>query len=112
MRKLYHRVAAATLAVGMLGAACGSSDTAHGRAAGRIPVVASFSPIAEAARQVGGSAVSVENLTPAGAEPHDLELTPDQVDDIEDARAVFVLGQHFQPAVEDGASHYNHATVK
>lgn len=102
---------AATLAIGTLVSACGSGR--HGGGAnGRIPIVASFFPIAEAVKQVGGDAVTVKNLTPAGAEPHDLELTPDQVNDIEDARAVFVLGHRFQPAVEDAAAQHNDATVE
>ena len=67
-------------------------------------MVASFYPLAEAARQVGGDLVRVENLTPPGAEPHDLELTASQVADIQDADVVLVLGEGFQPAVEKAAA--------
>ena len=87
-------------------AACGDDDDASaGADSGGDPleVVAAFYPVAEAAEQVGGDLVEVTNLTPAGTEPHDLELTPDQVDDIEDADVVFYLGQGFQPAVADAA---------
>ena len=63
--------------------------------------MASFYPVYEAARRVGGDRVTVTNLTPAGAEPHDLELTPKQVDEILDARVVLYVGLGFQPAVED-----------
>jgi zinc transport system substrate-binding protein len=42
----------------------------------KIAVVASFYPMYEFARKVGGDRVIVRNLTPAGAEPHDYELTP------------------------------------
>ena len=66
-------------------------------------MVASFYPLAEAARRVGGDLVRVENLTPPGAEPHDLELTASQVADIQDADVVLVLGGGFQPAVEEAA---------
>jgi zinc transport system substrate-binding protein len=69
----------------------------------RASIVASFYPIAWAAEQVGGNRVDVANLTPAGAEPHDLELTPEQIDQILDARVVFELGHGFQPAVERAA---------
>jgi zinc transport system substrate-binding protein len=68
---------------------------------GRVTVVASFYPIYEAARRVGGDRVYVTNLTPAGAEPHDLELSPKQVDEILDARVVLYMGLGFQPAVEE-----------
>ncbi len=81
-------------------------------AASRVPVVASFYPIAWAAQQVGGQRVEVTNLTPAGAEPHDLELTPDQIDEVLDAKAVFELGRGFQPAVEDAAEQRDGTTVQ
>ncbi|MGI8983344.1 MAG: metal ABC transporter solute-binding protein, Zn/Mn family, partial [Acidimicrobiales bacterium] len=42
-------------------------------------------------------------LTPAGSEPHDLELTSRQVDRVEDAAVVFLLGRGFQPALEKAA---------
>jgi zinc transport system substrate-binding protein len=67
---------------------------------GRVGVVASFYPLAEAARRVGGDRARVDDLTPAGAEPHDLELTSGQVDAIERAEVVFYLGHGFQPSVE------------
>jgi zinc transport system substrate-binding protein len=81
-------------------------------ASSRTPVVASFYPIAWAAQQVGGGRVSVTNLTPAGAEPHDLELDPDQIDDVLDAAVVFELGHGFQPAVEQAAEQRDGPTVQ
>jgi zinc transport system substrate-binding protein len=57
--------------------------------------------LAEAAQQVGGSAVSLDNLTAPGVEPHDLELTPHQIEAIDTADVVLYLGGGFQPAVED-----------
>jgi zinc transport system substrate-binding protein len=74
--------------------------------------VAAFYPLAWAAEQVGGDRVRVSNLTPAGSEPHDLELTPDQRDAIEDAALVVVLGDGFQPAVEDAAADRDGRTVR
>ena len=95
----------------LLGAGC-ASDDGSGTASGRAGVVAAFYPVAEAAARVGGSCVTVENLTPAGAEPHDLELTPDQVDSIQDAAVVFVMGRGFQPGVEDAADQRDGTTVQ
>ncbi len=74
-------------------------------------VVAAFYPVAYAAQRVGGNRVDVTNLTPAGAEPHDLELTPEQIDEILDADVVFDLGQGFQPAVEKAAEQRDGPTV-
>jgi len=67
-------------------------------------VVTAFYPIQEAASRVGGEAVEVFNLTPPGAEPHDLELTPDGVARIQSADVVLYLGGGFQPALEDALS--------
>ncbi len=78
---------------------------------GRIEVVAAFYPLAEAAQRVGGRNVVVHNLTPPGAEPHDLELTTDQLDQIESAGLVVVMGHGFQPAVEKAARDHASATV-
>ena len=74
-------------------------------------VVAAFYPVAYAAERVGGNRVDVTNLTPAGAEPHDLELTPDQIDEILDADVVLELGHGFQPAVEKAAGQRDGPTV-
>jgi zinc transport system substrate-binding protein len=52
------------------------------------------------AEQVGGSHVHVENLTSPGVEPHDLELKPKQVGDVQNADLV-VYEEHFQAAVDD-----------
>jgi zinc transport system substrate-binding protein len=84
----------ATLTVSGCGAGGGSGP-------GRETVVAAFYPIAYAAQLVGGSAVRVENLTPNGSEPHDLELTPGAVAKIQRADVVLYLGHGFQPAVSD-----------
>lgn len=81
--------------------AAGCADDNDGAAAGMTKVVAGFYPLAEATSRVGGERVSVTNLTPAGSEPHDLELTPDDVNAIEDAAVVVYVGSGFQPAVEE-----------
>ena len=93
------RIAAALPVVGVLFvAACGGDDETG---APRPQVVASFFPIADAAQAVGGDLVDVSSLTPAGTEPHDLELTTRQVDRLQDAALVLYLDQGFQPAVEE-----------
>lgn len=88
----------------LLLAACGGSG--DGDTAGKRSVVAAFYPLAWAAEQVGGSTVDVQNLTPPGSEPHDVELTPRDVEGIQKADVVLYLSHGFQPAVEhavDGA---------
>ena len=78
----------------------------------KTSVVAAFYPLAWAAEQVGGRRVVVTNLTPSGAEPHDLELTTKQRDAIEDAGLVIVMGSGFQPAVEKAAESRDSNTVE
>ncbi len=51
----------------------------------RISIVATFYPIGEFARQVGGDLITVTVLTPAGAEPHEYEPTPQQIGQVYDA---------------------------
>ena len=63
-------------------------------------VVTAFYPLAYAAEQVSGGGVAVESLTPPGAEPHDVELTPRAVGRLRDASLVVYVGGGFQPAVE------------
>lgn len=81
-------------------------------AAERVGVAASFYPVAFAAEKVGGKRVSVKNLTPAGAEAHDLELTSDDLDELLEAKVAFVLGDGFQPAVEKAADGRDGPTVE
>lgn len=85
------------LGVTVLAAGCGSKPARVG--SGSRLVVAAFYPLAFAAEQIGGPTVTVENLTPAGAEPHDLELTPGDVRDVQGAALVLYLGRGFQPAL-------------
>ena len=95
VRRLLRSLVVAATALAGCGGGGGGEET--------VTVVASFYPLAEAAARIGGHDVEVTNLTPAGTEPHDLELTPDQVDAIEDADLVLYLGGGFQPAVEEVA---------
>lgn len=66
-------------------------------------MVAGFYPLAWAAERVGGSKVEVTNLTPAGAEPHDLELSVRDAERVRSADLVLYLGGDFQPALEEAA---------
>jgi zinc transport system substrate-binding protein len=70
---------------------------------GKETVVASFYPLAYAAEEVGDGSVDVQNLTPAGAEPHDIEISPQDVAAIREADLILLLGRGFQPQLEDAA---------
>jgi zinc transport system substrate-binding protein len=100
MRHLPHVVllliGLASLAIAVAGCG-GTTDAAR---PGQTTVVAAFYPLAWVAEQVGGTGVHVTDLTPPGAEPHDVELTPKDVEEIRDADLVLFLGRGFQPSVE------------
>ena len=78
------------------GAGCGGSDES-----GDGAVVAAFYPLAWTAERIAADDVEVVNLTPPGAEPHDVELSPRDVETLRDAALVVYVGGGFQPAVED-----------
>ncbi len=87
----------------LVSAGCGSGDSS-GTSSGSgdaTKVVAAFYPLAWAAEEVAGDDIEVENLTPPGVEPHDLELSPRDVAKIEQADVILYVGHGFQPAVED-----------
>jgi len=96
----------------LMSAACASGTSDSATPATRvdapknetIAVAASFYPIAEAVTRVGGDRVEVQNLTPPGGGPHDLELQPQQVNDLSEADALFFLSKGFQPQVEKAAA--------
>jgi zinc transport system substrate-binding protein len=79
-------------------------------ARGRVQVVASFYPLAWAAQVVGGHHVHVRDLTPSGAEPHDLELGTEERAAIDAADLLVFLGGGFQPTIQDAASQRNGPT--
>lgn len=88
-------------------AACsgGSSDSgaSGGDAQAPISVMAAFYPLQYAAEQVGGSDVTVTGLTPPGAEPHDVELTPQQIAEVSEADLILYI-KGFQPAVDEAVA--------
>lgn len=96
---------ALALLLAALAAGCGSG------ADDEPTVVAGFYPLAWAAEQSVGqgygesdAAPKVVNLTPAGAEPHDLELSARDVERVRDAELVVYIGGGFQPALEEAVA--------
>ncbi len=97
MRTRIVLIFATALALGLTG--CGGDS---GEASG-TKIVAAFYPLAFLAERLAPDA-HVTNITPAGAEPHDLELTAGDVETIDDADLVLYLGSGFQPALEKAVS--------
>ena len=98
-----RRVLVALVPLVGLVSGCARGDDAGGSGDGRVAVVASFYPLVDATRGIGGERADVANLTPVGVEPHDVELNPRQIDRVASADVVVYLGGGFQPAVEEAA---------
>ncbi|MET1008768.1 MAG: metal ABC transporter substrate-binding protein [Gaiellaceae bacterium] len=105
----YAGMAATALALAASG--CGEGGESAG-SDDRMQVVAGFYPLAFAAQEVAGNRVEVTNLTPAGGEPHDVELSPRDVERIRSADLVLYAGGGFQPALEEAADGAEGATVE
>jgi len=97
MNKRSSAVLAVAATSSLLLSACGSGSS-HDTSGPRV-VAASY-PFAYVAQQVAGDNVTVDNLTNPGAEPHDIELKPRQVADVQNAD-LLVFSGGFQPAVDD-----------
>ncbi|MFF9085318.1 metal ABC transporter substrate-binding protein [Streptomyces sp. NPDC014991] len=98
--------AAAAAAVAALGAGtlsgC-SGGTAVVANTSKFDVVASFYPMTFLAEQIGGKHVHVTTLTSPGQEPHDLEISPRQIAQLEESDAVLYL-KGLQPSVDEAVA--------
>lgn len=63
-------------------------------------VAASFYPLAEFARQVGGDRVEVLNVTPTGVDPHEHEPAPQEIARVLEAQLWIFNGSGFDPWAE------------
>jgi zinc transport system substrate-binding protein len=93
---MWRSILAASAAMTLLLTGCAADDEASGNGAS-TDTAAAFYPLGWLAEQLGGD---VELLTSPGVEPHDLELSPQQVAQVADADVVLLLGG-FQPAVDE-----------
>ena len=108
-------VAACAAATALALSACSPSastgdKTSKASKDGTLTVMASFYPLKYLTEKVGGEHVTVTSLTPDGAEPHDLELSPKMVDSLASADAVVYLAG-FQGAVDEAIEQHAPTTV-
>jgi zinc transport system substrate-binding protein len=86
------RTAALLAALGLLVSGCASDER-------RDEVVVGVYPLQWVVQQLVADSVTVTNIVPVGAEPHDVELTPRQVAEAQAAQVFRLDG--FQPALDD-----------
>lgn len=109
MRILVSLSLALILVVGIVWFVSTRSSTLNDQqtASGKVSVVASFYPLAEFARNVGGTHVDIETITPAGTEPHDYEPSTSEIASAYNANLFLMNGlgvdawaEHIQSDVE------------
>ena len=61
----------------------------------KIKIAASFYPFYEIANEIGGNNTIVTSVIPMGVEPHDWEITPQQIPDIAEADMIIYNGIGF-----------------
>lgn len=96
-----RRRAARVVLVSTLAVTACADDPGSERTGDSRPVIgAAFYPLAAIVEAVGGDAVRVETIVPAGEEAHEFEPTPGQITALEQVEIVFHLAG-FQPAVDE-----------
>lgn len=76
-----------------------------------VKVTTTFYPLYEFAQAVGGDKATVTNITPAGAEPHDFEPTPQALANLQRADMFVYNGGTFEPWVDKFLPEYKNTAV-
>lgn len=88
------------LGISLALAGCGAAKQPAGAVQqNKLTVVTSIYPLYEFARQVGGERVNAVNLVPPGAEPHDWEPTPRDLQTLNKAAVLLFNGIGLEPWV-------------
>lgn len=77
-----------------------------------VKISASFYPLAEFARQVGGENVKVTTITPGATEPHDFEPSPKDILKISSSDIFIFNGAKFDPWADELISLLDKKSVK
>ncbi len=83
------------------GTSTSTSESQPANESQKVQVVASFYPMADFAQKIGGDHVEVENLCPAGTEPHEWEPSPTDITAIENADVFVYNGADMEGWVDD-----------
>ncbi|HKX73188.1 MAG TPA: zinc ABC transporter substrate-binding protein [Candidatus Saccharimonadales bacterium] len=79
---------------------------------GSLKVTTTFYPLYEFSRAVAGDLATVTNITPAGAEPHDFEPSPQQLIAAQKSQVFIYNGASFEPWAEKFLPDYKNVAVK
>src|SRR5690606_1079704 len=87
-------------------------DTSKAGDSEKLQVMASFFPVYDLARQIGGDLADVRSLAPAGAEAHDFEPSPRALTDAYSADLFIYHNQRMEPWVSKFIKDYRHVAVE
>lgn len=77
-----------------------------------VQVVASYYPLYDFARQVGGDKIRLSNMTPAGAEPHDFEPSAKDLARAQTAAVFIYNGGNLEPWAEKFTQAFSGTVVR
>lgn len=97
MKKLGIKLGAVIMSAAFVLAGCGSSKTAQSNTnttdkSAKLEVTASFYPMYDFAKKIGGDKVDVKTLIPSNVEPHDWEPTPKDLVEISKSKVFIYNG--------------------
>ncbi len=92
---------AVAAAVGVFAMSGQNQPTPSSTETERVKVIASFFPVYDFARHVGGEKAEVSVMVPAGIEPHDWDPTPRDIANAENADLIVYNGAGFENWVAD-----------
>jgi ABC-type Zn uptake system ZnuABC Zn-binding protein ZnuA/ABC-type Mn2+/Zn2+ transport system permease subunit len=90
-------IAAAAVVLALVGAGCGSSGSGG---SGQLEVVATTTQIGDWVREVGGNAVSVDQVLQPNTDPHEYEPRPSDVEAAAGAKLVFANGDNLDKWID------------
>lgn len=79
---------------------------------GKLSITASYYPLYDFARNIGGDKVNVTNITPAGSEPHDYEPTPQQLVTAQKSAVFIYNGASMEQWANKFLPDYTHTVIK
>ncbi|HUC89244.1 MAG TPA: zinc ABC transporter substrate-binding protein [Patescibacteria group bacterium] len=79
---------------------------------GKLKVAASYYPLYDFAKNIGGNKISVINMTPPGAEPHDFEPSPKALADASKSAVFIYNGGNLEPWTKGYLQDYKHTAIK
>ena len=102
VRRFARRIATfLTILTLVVSAVTTSGTTARAQDAEPVKVVATFSILADWIQNVGGDAIELTTIVPAGGDAHAFDPNPAQVASIAEADLIFEIGLGFETWLDD-----------